>query len=349
MSSSGPIRLGLAGAGRAGWGMHVKELEGQEDRFRFVAVCDPVEAHRARMVERFGCRAYERYEDLLADAEVEMVDIATFSRDHGAHTLAALRAGKDVFLEKPIAVKASEARRIRSAAAKAKGRLYVRHNRRFETAFREIQDIIGSGRLGEVYSIKLRRGGFQRRDDWQTLRAMGGGQLLNWGPHLVDHALQFLGYGELEVWSDLKRVAAAGDAEDHVRLLLRNAAGMVVDVEISGGRMIAEPEYIVAGTLGSLRATGNEIHVRRLDPAHPRAPRSAQAGAATSGFGGSRDDLQWLEETIQADPAVRGTETDIWRHLHAAAREGAAFPVTTDEAVAVMEVVDRARRDTAFA
>ena len=41
----------------------------------------------------------------------------------------------------------------------------------------------------------------------------GGGQLNNWGPHIIDHALQFLDYKVAEVWSDLKRVAAVGDAE----------------------------------------------------------------------------------------------------------------------------------------
>ena len=81
---------------------------------------------------------------------------------------------------------------------------------------------------------------------------LGGGQLLNWGPHVIDHALQFLGTPPVKMWSNLAKVAAMGDAEDHVRILLENERGMVVDLEISGGRVISEPAYIVQGTRGSL-------------------------------------------------------------------------------------------------
>ena len=56
---SNPIRLGLVGAGRAGWGMHTKELEGREDKFSYAAVCDLIEERRTKMVQKYGCKAYE--------------------------------------------------------------------------------------------------------------------------------------------------------------------------------------------------------------------------------------------------------------------------------------------------
>ncbi len=69
--------------------------------------------------------------------------------------------------------------------------LYIRHNRRFEYGFQMVQEIIDSGILGEVYEIKLTCNGFQRRNDWQTLKKYGGRQICNWGPHNIDHAIQF--------------------------------------------------------------------------------------------------------------------------------------------------------------
>ena len=96
-----PIKVGIAGLGRAGWKMHCGELNGKEDMFRIVAACDVLEERRNKMKEMYGCKAYERIEDMIADPEVELVDIATRSRDHYNHAMMALQAGKSIFLEKP--------------------------------------------------------------------------------------------------------------------------------------------------------------------------------------------------------------------------------------------------------
>lgn len=71
--------------------------------------------------------------------------------------------------------------------------LYLRHNRRVESGFEKVNEIIDSGVLGDVFSIKLTRNGYSRRCDWQTISEFGGGQLLNWGPHIVDHCRVFAG------------------------------------------------------------------------------------------------------------------------------------------------------------
>ena len=188
-----PIKMGIAGCGRAGWGMHKTELQSHGRKFQVVAACDPDPKRRELMAGEYGCPTYSKIEDLIADPSVELVDIATRSPEHTAHAIMALRAGKKVFLEKPIALSLSEAKKLEKVAAKFPGALFIRHNRRFEPTFQHVREIIDSGLLGEVYEIKLRRQGFGRRDDWQTILKCGGGQLLNWGPHLVDHALRFLG------------------------------------------------------------------------------------------------------------------------------------------------------------
>ena len=103
-----PIRVGLVGLGRAGNGMHRPELRGRQDKFRFAAVCDIIEERTAPFVEEFGAKPYTRIEDLLADPEVELVTIATRSCDHYRHALMALEAGKDVFVEKPFSMHASQ-------------------------------------------------------------------------------------------------------------------------------------------------------------------------------------------------------------------------------------------------
>ena len=69
-----PIRIGIAGLGRAGWGMHCREISGKEELFQIVAACDILPDRRARMAERYGCECYERIGDMIADPYVELVD-----------------------------------------------------------------------------------------------------------------------------------------------------------------------------------------------------------------------------------------------------------------------------------
>jgi len=345
MAKAEPIRLGLAGLGRAGWGMHCEELKGKEDKFRFVAACDPMPERRRQMAERYGCRTYASVEQLVADPEVEMVDVATRSLDHFAHASLALKAGKHVFLEKPISAKYPDAVRLAKLAAKSRGKLYIRHNRRNEPAFLHVREIMASGVLGNVFEVRLFRGGFARRDDWQTLKSCGGGQMLNWGPHIVDHSLQMLDAPVAVMWSDLRRVAAVGDAEDHLKIILRGTNGRIVDMEISGGAALKPPVYLLLGSKGALVCEDEKtIRLRRLDPKQRLKARKPNPGDPGATFG-TPEDLKWIEKEIPVKPARMW---DIWDELYSALRKGTRFPISLQEAVEVMRIISLAKKGTPF-
>jgi scyllo-inositol 2-dehydrogenase (NADP+) len=350
MTRTPPIRIGIVGLGRAGWGMHCDELEGREAQFEIVAACDVIKARRDAMAQRYGCATYARIADLVADPDVEMVDVATPSIDHVAHAKLALRAGKIVFLEKPICLDYAGAKQLEAAAARSQGALYFRHNCRFDACFQHVREIMASGILGEIHTIKLRRHSYARRDDWQTLRKCGGGLLLNWGPHIIDHALRLLESPVADQWSDLKKIAAVGDAEDHLKIVLTGENGRVVDLEISGGSAIAEPVYSVSGTKGALVSQSEAtIRLRYIDPKSKPPRRRAKASAPDNEGGfGSPDTLEWVDEEIPVAPKTRCEPEQIWDHLYAAVRQGKAFPITMDEGMEVMRVVSRARKGTPF-
>ena len=76
---SNPIKIGVVGLGRIGMSVHRECLKERPDKFTVVAACDLIADRSARYAEEFGCRTYERIEDLIADPEVEVVDIATIT------------------------------------------------------------------------------------------------------------------------------------------------------------------------------------------------------------------------------------------------------------------------------
>jgi len=349
MAKTEPVRVGIAGIGRAGGGMHCRELKGREKKFQIVAACDPIKERRDRMAHEYGCSAYRHIEDLISDPDVELVDVANRTPDHAPDAVSALKAGMHVFLEKPIAVSYAEARRLKGAASRSKGRLFVRHNSRFDPAFQHIREIIDSGILGNVFEIKLRRNRYDRRGDWQTLTRCGGGLLLNWGPHIIDHGLRFLKSPVAEVWGDLKRVAALGDAEDHFRIIMKGKNGMVIDIEVSGGAAFSEPLYTVFGTKGALVSEGSTIQIRYLDPKQKLSRRRATAGTRGVGSGlGSSETLKWIKKTITVNPKKKSRPDMIWDYMYDSIRKGKEFPITLDEALEVMRIISMVKRGTVF-
>ena len=272
------IKIGILGIGRAGWGMHIPELKQYPDEFQVVAVCDRLPERLKKFGEENpGVKLFENVDDFLKCPEIELVSIAVPSSLHIEFGIRALNAGKYVFQEKPVALTYSDVQKLKAAAPEFTEKLFFRHNRRFEACFNHIREIIKDGILGDVYEIKMCRHNFDFRADWQTLIGCGGGQLNNWGPHLIDQALQLLEAPVESVWSDLKNIAARGDAEDHLKVILRGTNHRVIDIEISGGVALSSPftqytetEVLLLAMMN--RILNSNISDRNLDAGLSRFP-----------------------------------------------------------------------------
>lgn len=345
---SKPIKVGVVGLGRIGMSVHRECLKARPDKFTVVAACDLIPERCERYKEEFGCRTYTDIEEMINDPEVEVVDIATRSCDHYKHSKMALLAGKSVLVEKPFCETFEQAEELVKLGSQPAGpRIFVRHNRRFETGFIKVNEIIDSGILGQVYEIKLTRNEYQRRNDWQTIKEFGGGQLLNWGPHIVDHSIYFCGGAYTEMFSDIKRIAAVGDAEDHIKLVFKGVNGRIVDMEISGGVAVNTPEYVIYGSKGSLISEGNNLKLKYLDPSVELEeikpdPNTPGSGAAF----GNGEVLLWKEETVFIDP---NDKTDVvWDYFFDAFRNNKPYPITSAQALETVRTIQNAKRGTVF-
>lgn len=342
------IRVGIWGLGRAGWCMHCcNELDRFADEFEPVAACDLEKDRLENFIRRYPkAKTYLDSNQFLADKNIELVSVAVRSPQHVDYAIRALEAGKIVFLEKPVALSVKGVEKLEKAAKAHPGKLFCRHNRRFESCFNHVLEIMHSGILGEVYEIKLCRHSYQFRDDWQAIVDCGGGQLNNWGPHLVDHALRLLESPVESVWSDLKNIAGRGDAEDHLKIVLRGENRRVVDVEISGGVALPSPVYAVYGTRGSLISEDEQdIKLKYLDPKWktPTTPAHRETPPVSGGFGGSSQP-KWIRKTIMVEPSNGWDVGIIYHYLYLTVREKKPFPVKLQEAFDVVRVTERVKR-----
>ena len=342
-----PIRIGIWGLGRAGWSMHCNELDKFKDEFEIVAGSDVEKDRVDELVARYPkAKGYTDGNKFLADKKMELVAVAVRSAQHVDYAIRALEAGKMVFLEKPIAISCKGLKKLEEAAKKYSGKLFFRHNRRFEACFNHVFDIIHSGILGDVYEIKLSRHHYSFRDDWQTLISCGGGQLNNWGPHLIDQGLRFLESPLESVWGNLKTIAARGDAEDHLKVILKGKNGRIIDIEISGGIALPSPVYAVYGTRGSLVSEDEQdIKLKYLDPKMkmPTTPAHPETPPRSGGFGGTASP-KWIRKTIMTEPANGLNLTDIYHVLYQTIREGKPYPIKAEEAFEVVRVTEAVKK-----
>ena len=317
--------------------MHLPELRGKEEMFEIYAVCDVEADRRENMRKLYGCKTYERVEDLVEDPLVDVVDIATRSCDHFKHAKTALDAGKLVFLEKPMCTTYEDAKTLMEIAEKyGERRVFVRHNRRFEAKFMQLNKLIDSGILGDVYYVKRSESDYDRRCDWQTLMQYGGGQLLNWGPHLVDQALQLCGGDYKRMMSVTRQIAAAGDCEDYVSATFEGVNSRQVVIEISGGTALAVPEYVVYGTRGTLYDNGETFTLNVLPEdyvfppvkANPHTPEGAQFHANPKPPFETRE-IKWDTNSLD----------HTWTYLYDAVVNGKDYPIKTAQALKVMETL----------
>jgi UDP-N-acetylglucosamine 3-dehydrogenase len=122
------------------------------------AVCTRRDKRLKEIQDRYEIpRAYRDYHELLADDDIDMVTVVTHVKDHLKPTIAALEAGKHVFLEKPMADNTAECDRIVAAAKKARGLFMIGHICRFDTAYALAKEEIESGKLGKILSMHARR------------------------------------------------------------------------------------------------------------------------------------------------------------------------------------------------
>ena len=352
------IKIGILGLGRAGWGMTMPEFRALSDKYEVVAACDLIEDRCKTIKDEIDCRTYNNIDDFLRDPEMELVYVATRSSDHLEHGLKALRAGKAVVMEKPVTCSYDDAKLLFDTAnACGKGRFFVHQQRRFEPCFQYLKKAVDSGKLGEVYEINLEQSSYQRRDDWQTIDIYGGGQLLNWGPHLIDHSLQLLGTGSANITSYLQHTVAAGDCEDHLRIRFAGSNGRVVNTCISGGVAMGRGRYYEAiGTKGHIVIHNNQLKMKYIDPeqnlpapvANPNTPGEMAFGA--SGTFAVATSVNWIEEeyTLTEKEMSLAPLMVFWDYLYDSIVNGTAFPVSDAEVLEIMRVISLAKAQSTY-
>lgn len=249
------LKTGIAGLGRSGWGIHCAMLKTIPEKYQIVSVFDPSEERRCEAVAAFDCKAFDNYDAMLADPELDLIVVATPNKFHAEHTIKALKAGKNVVCEKPMATNLPDAEAMIAAVEKSDKKLTIFQNQRYAKDFLAIQRVIASGVLGRIVEIKIAYHSMTRRGDWQSLKKNDGGQLNNTMPHPLDQALVLFGDSMPEVFCLRDVTLTLGDADDFNKLILYGKDAPCIEIEVSPACPFPQQKWTIMGTRGGL--TGN--------------------------------------------------------------------------------------------
>jgi len=265
------VRLGVVGLGLMG---RVHARNALDLGARVVAGADVAADSREEFAAEFGATTYETHEALLGEADVDAVVVTTPNRFHEAAATAALEAGFDVLVEKPLAHSLESAERIAGAAADAPGDCMLGFHSRFSPAATATRAYADAGRFGDIAHVEatfVRRRGIPSPGSWFTTADLsGGGSLIDVGVHVVDLALFVLGFpaptevsgvarsnfGTRDDYADPDGFADTWtggsdtfDVDDSVSAFLRFQTGQTVSLEVAWAtNRPPASELVVRGT-----------------------------------------------------------------------------------------------------
>ena len=261
------MNIGIIGAGgiAAAHALGINHLP--DEVFRLRASCDTDFAKAAAFCEKYGGEPVGRADELLADPEVDAVIVALPHGLHASVGIQALRAGKHVLVEKPMAPTVAECRELIAAAAETGRTLQVGHEFYLYPCIRKAREILQSGELGRPL---LMRGElcsyiYNRLDTWwMDFEKARGGPAINMGVHQFDTASFLAGRPPRRARGEFRQLdsRAAPGIEDYFRMELDFGDGLTADCRLYSfleKADFAKPNMTVLCERGWVSAWSNEL------------------------------------------------------------------------------------------
>ncbi|MDQ6717165.1 MAG: Gfo/Idh/MocA family oxidoreductase [Gemmatimonadota bacterium] len=264
MTPAKHFRVALVGCGRIS-GNHFDAIA-KVDGLELTAVCDIVEERAKSAGEKNGVPWFTEYSKMLADAECDVVVVATPSGLHPEHGVMAAEARKHVVSEKPMAISLAGADRLVDACDKARVNLFVVKQNRLNAPVQLVKRAIDKGRFGKIYLANTtvlwaRPQEYYDQASWRGTKAMDGGAFMNQASHYVD-LIQWLGGPVESVVAKTATMARRIETEDTGVAVMKFASGAIGTIEVT---MLTYPKNLegsltILGEKGTVKIGGTAVN-----------------------------------------------------------------------------------------
>ncbi|WP_406053598.1 Gfo/Idh/MocA family protein [Kribbella sp. NBC_00889] len=260
------IKVGLIGAGGIA-SAHIRGYQEHSAKIGITAVADAVEATAAARGEELGATPYTDYREMLANEDLDAVDICLPHHLHRDAIVAAAEAGKHVLCEKPLCLSADEAADVRKAVTKSGVTLMCAHNQLFMPTVAKAKELLEAGTIGTVYEVRTTDSFYNNFDPssmgWRaSSETSGGGELIDTGYHPTYLMLHLAGGLPVEATAMLSTHRLKFmEGEDSAQVLIRFDNGVVGQMVTSWAYQPAASteRFSAVGELGSLHSDGTSL------------------------------------------------------------------------------------------
>jgi predicted dehydrogenase len=337
------IGVGLIGFGLAGRAFHAPVIQAVPG-LRLAAI-----------LQRSGPEAAEAYpdvrivrsvEELLAIPEIQLVVIATPNDTHHDLARRCLEAGRDVVVDKPLTTTVRAAISLVKSAREHKRLLTVYQNRRYDSDFQAIRELVAGGTLGRVVRFESNYDRYRpqlKQGAWRERSGPGTGILFDLAPHLIDHAMVLFGLPEA-ITADVRIEREGAAADDAFDVIFHYGKNMRTVLRSTMLAVAPRPRFLLYGTEASFVKQSfdpQEMNLRR-----GAIPASTAWGAEPEECWGvltrARGDGFVHERIAPANCDYR----DYYKNVRDAILGKAELAVTPEWALNVMQALELSRESS---
>ena len=336
---SKPISTGLLSFGMSGRIFHAPFIHYHQG-FVLRAV---LERHDKKAAKSYPeVISYDSLDDIMDDQDIELLIINTPNDLHFEHARLALRAGKHVLVEKPASVTVKQLEELFALAENQHRHLMVYQNRRWDSDFQSVKQIVESKRLGSLIEAHFRYDRYKlslgTKSFKETSEIPGSGLLYDLGPHLLDQVISLFGKP-----LDSHKVTAAhrpGSAVPDYFSIQLSFPGEL-NVYVTGSLLTAEPQaaFILHGTKGSY--IKNRSDVQEFQLINHTGPGNEEYGREHEGMKGRLTIIEGDVKKITDQPTeIKGNYPGIYDAVFQTITNNEPFPVTKEQLVLQIELLE---------
>lgn len=336
---SKPIITGLMAYGMSGRVFHAPFVS-LNPGFELKAV---VERHEKKAVADYpNIASYDSTDELLKDSEIELIIVNTPPHTHFELAKKALEAGKHVLIEKPIATNSTEVKELYDLGREAGKHVMVYQNRRWDSDFISVKNIIESGRLGELIEAHFRfdryKTALSPKKFKENKSLPGNGLVYDLGPHLIDQAISLFGK-PLSFKKTTGIYRESSEVTDYFHFHL--SYPQQLNVYLTSGLLIAQPmpSFVLHGSLGSYIKDRVDTQEAQLDSGiWPNAKAYGIEPVGQEGLLVTMDaENRKNSEHITSE---KGDYMKLFDAVYHTIRNGALYPITEEHIAWQMELLE---------
>lgn len=335
------VKTGLLAYGMSGKIFHAPFIDAHPG-FELLAV---VERHEKKAARRYAdIISYDKTEELLNDEYIELIIVNTPNNTHFDLAEKTLRAGKHVLVEKPIAATVAQVKELYDLGRQVNKQVFVYQNRRWDSDFLSVKEVIESGRLGELIEVHFRfdryKAALNSKKFKETRSMAPNGLAYDLGPHLLDQAISLFGR-PLKFTRTTASYREGSEVDDYFNFHLSYPHQL--NVYLTSGLLIAQPlpSFVVHGTLGSYIKDRVDVQEAQLDrsvlptdPIYGVEPENSEGKLVTIAADG--------QKSIEYMPSHKGQYIRLFEAIYQTIRNHAIYPISEEHIAWQIELLEAA-------